>query len=171
MVPNRLPGPQNKPWGYEVLGRPRNLRPRACSHLLQEHRVSSSVVRRKGWLHLTIHLPLGYMLEIISHSQGARVCPQGQGCLPEGDSAEDVGYTGTRGSPWPGEIGSVLPLTLQECELMVPLPKGWGTLWGGDCQGSRSPPPDELGATPLSCSGDFYTWLLGFEPSPSSSQP
>lgn len=22
---------------------------------------------------------------------------------------------------------------------MVPLPKGWGTLWGGDCQGSRSP--------------------------------
>lgn len=72
------------------------------------------------------------MREIISHSQGGPgVSPEGQGCLPE-VTALRSGRTGTRGSPWPGEIGSVLPLTLQECELMVPLPKGWGMLWGGD---------------------------------------
>lgn len=96
------------------------------------------MVQRKGW-RSDNPFALGYMCKIISHSQrGPGVCPQGQGCLPE-VTALRTGYTGTRGSPWPGEIGSVLPLTLQECELIVPLPKGWGMLWGGDHQGSRSP--------------------------------
>ena len=48
------------------------------------------------------------MREIISHSQGGPgVSPEGQGCLPEVTVLKS-GHTGTRGSPWPGEIGSVL---------------------------------------------------------------
>ena len=49
-------GPRNKPWGYEVLGRPRKLRPRACSHLLQEHSFLFLWYREKDG-DLTIHLP------------------------------------------------------------------------------------------------------------------
>lgn len=43
----------------------------------------------------------------------------------------------------------MLPLILQEHELMVPLSKGWGVFWGGDHQGSWSPHQMTLEPLPL----------------------